>query len=101
MSQQFSQEDVTLIGQSESNLYSSSKKLYGDACGLMTSGVAIMIMHEIGSFRKQQNDVLQEGVAYEYLCLPPTGSGDILFFPVRLSVCPSVRLSVRHKSCPL
>ena len=31
------------------------------------------------------------------LCLPPTGSGDILFFPVRLSVC----LSVRHKSCPL
>ena len=23
------------------------------------------------------------------LCLPPTGSGDILFFPVRLSVCPS------------
>ena len=24
---------------------------------------------------------------------PPTGSGDILFFPVRLSV--------RHKSCPL
>ena len=39
------------------------------------------------------------------LCLPPTGSGDILFFPVRLSVrlsvCPSVRPSVRHKSCPL
>ena len=32
-----------------------------------------------------------------YLCLPPTGSGDILFFPVRLSVC----LCVRHKSCPL
>ena len=32
-----------------------------------------------------------------YLCLPPTGSGDILFFPVRLSVRPSVR----HKSCPL
>ena len=32
-----------------------------------------------------------------YLCLPPTGSGDILFFPVRLSVC----LSVRHKLCPL
>ena len=32
---------------------------------------------------------------------PPTGSGDILFFPVRLSVRPSVRLSVRHKSCPL
>ena len=28
---------------------------------------------------------------------PPTGSGDILFFPMRLSVC----LSVRHKSCPL
>ena len=40
-----------------------------------------------------------------YLCLPPTGSGDILFFPVRLSVRlsvrPSVRPSVRHKSCPL
>ena len=40
------------------------------------------------------------------LCLPPTGSGDILFFPVRLSVClsvclSSVCLSVRHKSCPL
>ena len=35
------------------------------------------------------------------LCLPPTGSGDILFFPVRLSVRPSVCLSVRHKSCPL
>ena len=40
---------------------------------------------------------------------PPTGSGDILFFPVRLSVRPSVRPSVRasvrpsvrHKSCPL
>ena len=32
-----------------------------------------------------------------YLCLSPTGSGDILFFPVR----PSVRLSVRLKSCPL
>ena len=31
------------------------------------------------------------------LCLPPTGSGDILFFPVRLFVRPSVR----HKSCPL
>ena len=36
-----------------------------------------------------------------FLCLPPTGSGDILFFPVRLSVRPSVCLSVRHKSCPL
>ena len=35
------------------------------------------------------------------LCLPPTGSGDILFFPVRLSVRSSVCLSVRHKSCPL
>ena len=34
------------------------------------------------------------------LCLPPTGSGDILFFPVHLSVRPSVRPSVRHKSCP-
>ena len=32
------------------------------------------------------------------LCLPPLGSGDILFFPgrpsFRLSVCPSVCLSV-------
>ena len=28
---------------------------------------------------------------------PPEGKGDILFFPVRLSVHPSVR----HKSCPL
>ena len=28
------------------------------------------------------------------LCLPPTGSGDILFFPVRLSVRPSIRPSV-------
>ena len=36
-----------------------------------------------------------------YLCLPPTGSGDILFFPVRPSVCPSVRPSVRHKLCLL
>ena len=39
------------------------------------------------------------------LCLPPTGSGDILFFHVRASVrpsvCLSVRPSVRHKSCPL
>ena len=41
--------------------------------------------------------------------VPPTGSGDILFFPVRLSVRLSARLSVRppicpsvrHKSCPL
>ena len=32
---------------------------------------------------------------------PPKGSGDILFFPVRLSVHPSICLSVRHKSCPL
>ena len=54
---------------------------------------------------------------YDVLCLPPSGSGDILFFPgrpsVRLSVCPSVCLSVCpsvclsvclsvcHKSCPL
>ena len=37
---------------------------------------------------------------YKYLCLPPTGSGDILFFP-HASVCLSVCLSVRHKSCPL
>ena len=41
------------------------------------------------------------------LCLPPLGSGDILFFPrgvrlsVRPSVCLSVHLSVCHKSCPL
>ena len=35
------------------------------------------------------------------LCLPPTGSGDILFFPVRLSVRLSVRPFVRHKSCSL
>ena len=35
------------------------------------------------------------------LCLPPTGSGDILFFLVRLSVRLSVCLFVRHKSCPL
>ena len=28
---------------------------------------------------------------------PPSGSGDILFFPGRPSVCPSVC----HKSCPL
>ena len=32
---------------------------------------------------------------------PLPGSGDILFFPVHLSVCPSVCPSVRHKSCPL
>ena len=31
------------------------------------------------------------------LCLPPLGSGDILFFHGRPSVCPSVC----HKSCPL
>ena len=36
-----------------------------------------------------------------YYVSPPSGSGDILFFLVRLSVCRSVRLSVRHKSCPL
>ena len=36
------------------------------------------------------------GNAFVYLCLPPTGSGDVLFFPVRLSVRPSVCLSV----CP-
>ena len=36
-----------------------------------------------------------------FLCLPPSGSVDILFFPVRLSVRPYVRLSVPHKSCPL
>ena len=45
------------------------------------------------------------GLLASELCLPTTGSGDILFFPVRLSVCPSVCLSVclsvRHKSCPL
>ena len=27
------------------------------------------------------------------LILTPSGSGDVLFFPVRLSVCPTVRLS--------
>ena len=32
------------------------------------------------------------------LCLPPSGSGDILFFP---GVRPSLRPSVCHKSCPL
>ena len=31
------------------------------------------------------------------LCLPPSGLGDILFFPGRPSVCSSVC----HKSCPL
>ena len=40
-------------------------------------------------------------VHYHNYVSPPTGSGDILFFPVRLSVRPSVRPSVRHKSCPL
>ena len=49
------------------------------------------------------------GVKSDFLlCLPPSGSGDILFFP-RASVCPSVppsvclslRLSVCHKLCPL
>ena len=30
---------------------------------------------------------------YGYLCLPTLGLGDILFFPGRLSVCPSVCLS--------
>ena len=40
-------------------------------------------------------------VGRHIVCLPPTGSGDLLFFPMRLSVCLSVRLSVRHKSCPL
>ena len=31
------------------------------------------------------------------LCLPPEGLGDILFFPRRLSVRPSVRLSVTNR----
>ena len=31
---------------------------------------------------------------FKVLCLPPLGSGDILFFPGRPSVCLSVRLSV-------
>ena len=33
----------------------------------------------------------------DYYVSPLQGSGDILFFPLRLSVC----LSVRHKSFPL
>ena len=36
-------------------------------------------------------------LCYVLLCLPPTGSGDILFFPVRLSVCLSVCLSVTNR----
>ena len=32
-----------------------------------------------------------------FLCLPPSGSGDILFFPWRPSVCLSVRLSVTNR----
>ena len=35
-----------------------------------------------------------------YLCLPPTGSGDILFFTVRLSVRLSVSPSVHLSVCP-
>ena len=54
--------------------------------------------NEISLHGKQ---VLQDWVPFLLLCLPPTGSGDILFFPVRLSVCLSVCLSVRHKLCPL
>ena len=34
------------------------------------------------------------------LCLPPDRVGRHIVFP-RASVRPSVRLSVRHKSCPL
>ena len=48
--------------------------------------------------RQKRGEALKEAdiviLAGESLCLPPTGSGDILFFPVRLSVCPSVRPSV-------
>ena len=31
------------------------------------------------------------------LCLPPSGLGDILFFPGHPSVCPSVCLSVTNR----
>ena len=44
-------------------------------------------------------DILQ--LLGTFLCLPPMSGGDILFFPVRLSVRLSVCPSVRHKSCPL
>ena len=42
-------------------------------------------------------------ILWQYDCsLFSLGSGDILFSPcVCLSICPSVRLSVRHKPCPL
>ena len=41
---------------------------------------------------KKHLERLQNG---KLLCLPPSGSGDILFFPGRPSVCLSVRPSVR------
>ena len=56
---------------------------------------------------QHQNDRIHHSCKIVFLCLcfiyvsPPTGSGDILFFPVRLSVClsvcPSVRLSVTNR----
>ena len=53
----------------------------------------------------KRDDFDFEIVNFPFLCLPPLGSGDILFFPGRPSVCPSVcpsvRLSVCHKLCPL
>ena len=45
------------------------------------------------------NKIIEQNGCFLVLlsCLPPSGSGDIWFFPVRLSVRPSVC----HKSCPL
>ena len=53
------------------------------------------------TFQREGSPYLACNDRYAFLCLPPLGSGDILFFHGRLSICPSVCLSVCHKSCPL
>ena len=57
-----------------------------------------MIM-KIGMFSKVFLDHVDfvSDKSFMSLCLPPTGSGDILFFPVRPSVRPSVCLSVTNR----
>ena len=53
------------------------------------------------SFKWRFSSGADDGPLIVVLCLPPFGSGDILFFPGRPSVRLSVHLSVCHKSCPL
>ena len=57
---------------------------------MTTLGKSGAIFSKVGKVYHLNWDFSDNWECFRSLCLPPTGSGDILFFPVRLSVCPSV-----------